>query len=89
MNWGHEVAWFFGGAFLTNDTALYQHISHLATFDAGLGDVRDAAIYVRGNSVEWVGPTADLPPALQAADRVVSCEGLVVIPGLVNTHHHM
>ena len=70
-------------------TTLYRNIRHLATFAEGVGDVRDAAIFVRGNVIEWVGPTAELPPALQAADAVVPCEDLVVIPGMVNTHHHM
>ena len=70
-------------------TALYTGITHLATFSPELGDIKDAAIYVRGNMIEWVGPAAALPPELASADEVISCADRVIIPGLVNTHHHM
>src|SRR5260370_39750034 len=33
-----------------------------------------------------VGPTAEVP---QTADEVLDLEGYIVIPGLVNAHHHM
>jgi 8-oxoguanine deaminase len=36
--------------------------------------------------IEQVGPSADLP---DAADTVIDASGQVVLPGLVNTHHHM
>jgi cytosine/adenosine deaminase-related metal-dependent hydrolase len=36
--------------------------------------------------IRSVGPTSELPTA---ADRVVEASGMVVLPGLVNTHHHL
>jgi cytosine/adenosine deaminase-related metal-dependent hydrolase len=33
-----------------------------------------------------VGPTAELPAT---ADQVIDARGMVVLPGLVNTHHHL
>ena len=70
-------------------TALYRDISYLATFSSELGDIKNAAIYVKGNVIEWVGEAAALPAEYADADEVVSCKDRVVIPGLVNTHHHM
>ncbi|KAK2076317.1 hypothetical protein QBZ16_000841 [Prototheca wickerhamii] len=72
------------------ETVLYTDILRLATCHDDLGDISDASILVRGNVIAWVGPTASLPAAeREAAVRTVSLAGQVVIPGLVNTHHHM
>lgn len=68
---------------------LVRDIQVLATLDAELGDIRDAAIYVQGNVIRWVGKSSDLPEELTAADEVISLPNRVLIPGLVNTHHHM
>lgn len=66
-----------------------QDIAHLATM-SDLGDIKNAAIVVKGNSIAWVGPAVQLPPDFAAgAARVESLADCVVIPGLVNTHHHM
>jgi 8-oxoguanine deaminase len=37
-------------------------------------------------SFQQVGPTAELP---QTADSVLDLSGQIVLPGLVNTHHHL
>ncbi|HCI19387.1 MAG TPA: hypothetical protein DE310_01340, partial [Alphaproteobacteria bacterium] len=49
-------------------------------------EIRDGGLFVRGGVIEAVGPTSDLP---QDADRVIDMTGHVVIPGMVNTHHHL
>ena len=41
-------------------------------------------IGVRNGTIEAIG---DLSQA--SAGQVVDCTGMVIIPGLVNTHHHM
>lgn len=40
---------------------------------------------LRGNAVEAVGPTSELSGR---ADEVIDARGLVLLPGLVCTHHH-
>ena len=70
-------------------TALWKDIAYLATFSKELGDIKDAAIFVRGNVIEWVGSNSAIPSQFQAADMVASLKDRVVIPGLVCTHHHM
>lgn len=65
-----------------------QDIRHLLTLDQRKRELRDAAIFVKGPEVIWVGETKDLPTELGEADEVLSLAEHVVIPGLVNTHHH-
>jgi 8-oxoguanine deaminase len=73
-----------------SSSTLYTDITHLATFSSQLGDLKGASIFVRGNVIEWVGESSAVPRQLQQeAEHVVSCKDLVIIPGLVNTHHHM
>jgi len=67
-------------------TVLVKNIHTLVTMDAARTELRDAAIFVRDQVVEQVGPTAKLPGT---ADEVLDLQGRhVVLPGLVNTHHH-
>lgn len=65
-------------------TLLIRNIRALATMDGA--DIEDAAIYIRDGWIEQVGPTSEIP---QAADEIVDLSDHVVIPGLVNTHHHL
>jgi cytosine/adenosine deaminase-related metal-dependent hydrolase len=68
-------------------TLLLRNIEHLATFDDARREIRDGALLVRDNVIEQVGTTTEL--AGVAADRVLDLSGHIVMPGMVNTHHHM
>jgi len=48
--------------------------------------IGQGGLLVRDNVIERVGPTSELP---QEAERVIDASGMVVLPGLVNTHHHL
>jgi cytosine/adenosine deaminase-related metal-dependent hydrolase len=48
--------------------------------------IPQGALLVRDNVIEAVGPTMDLP---DSADRIIEARGRVVLPGLINTHHHL
>jgi len=67
-------------------TLLARHADVLVTMDDARREIPDGALFVRGNRIEDVGPTRDLPPT---ADTVIDLAGHVLLPGLVNTHHHM
>lgn len=67
-------------------TLLIKNARVVVTMDEQRREIDNGAIYVRGNVIEQVGLTTDLP---QSADEVIDASGHVVIPGLVNTHHHM
>ncbi len=42
-------------------------------------------MYIEDRAIVAVGPAAELP---QRADRIIDAHNLVLLPGLVNTHHH-
>ena len=67
-------------------TLLARHADVLVTMDDARREIPDGALFVRGNRIEDVGPTGDLPPT---ADTVIDLAGHVLLPGLINTHHHM
>jgi len=71
---------------LAESTLLARHADVLVTMDSGRREIRDGALFLRGNRIEQVGATADLPAS---ADRVIDLRGHVVLPGLVNCHHHL
>jgi cytosine/adenosine deaminase-related metal-dependent hydrolase len=48
--------------------------------------IPDGGLYIEDNVIRQVGPTDSLPPS---ADQVLDAQGMVVLPGLVNTHHHL
>lgn len=68
-------------------TLLAKNIHTLATMDDAHSEIKDAAIFVRDNVIEAVGTLADMPQ--QTADTVLDLRDHVVLPGLINTHHHM
>jgi cytosine/adenosine deaminase-related metal-dependent hydrolase len=67
-------------------TLLIRHAQILVTMDNDRREISDGAMFVRGNRIEQVGTSAELP---DSADEVLDLRGHVVLPGLVNTHHHM
>jgi cytosine/adenosine deaminase-related metal-dependent hydrolase len=67
-------------------TLLIRHADLLATMDDGQRCIPDGGLFVRGNVVEQVGPTDSLPTE---ADRVIGAQRMIVLPGLVNCHHHL
>ncbi len=71
-------------------TLLVKHIDVLATMDTARREIPDGAIFVKDNVIRRVGTTADLTadPTLKP-DRTIDARGTVVIPGLVNCHHHL
>jgi len=66
-------------------TLLVRHAQVLVTMDDGGSEIVDGGLYAVDGFIEQVGPTAELPAT---ADEVVDLSGHVVLPGLINTHHH-
>jgi imidazolonepropionase len=55
--------------------------------EGALGALREAAVWVEGDEVRWVGPSAHAPQLGDKA-RTLSARGCVVLPGLVDCHTH-
>ncbi len=67
-------------------TLLVKNATVLATMDEERRELADGGLFARDGWIEQVGPTAELPAH---ADEVVDLTGHVVMPGLINTHHHL
>ena len=67
-------------------TLLIKHSHTLVTMDDQRQEIRDGGLFIQDNIIQQVGPTDTLPAT---ADEVVDFQGRhLVLPGLVNTHHH-
>ena len=70
-------------------TLLIRDADCVATFDAARRELRNASVFIRGNRIEAIGPADAMPADAATADAVIDARGHLVLPGLVNTHHHM
>ena len=66
-------------------TLLVKNAALLVTMDDADTRIEDGGMLVEDNVIRQVGPSASLP---QTADEVIDARDMVVLPGLVNTHHH-
>ena len=66
-------------------TLLVKNTALIVTMDARDRELRDAAIFCRDGFIEQIGSAAELP---SEADEVLDLGGHIVLPGLINTHHH-
>ena len=64
---------------------LLEHIDTLATFDDQRHRLRNAWVLVQDNVVAGVGSFGTEPAQV---DRRIDLSGHIVLPGLINTHHH-
>lgn len=67
-------------------TLLVKNAKMLVTMDAERRKLVGAGIYVRDNVIQQIGPSSELP---DCADTVIDATEMVVLPGLINTHHHL
>jgi cytosine/adenosine deaminase-related metal-dependent hydrolase len=59
--------------------------AHLLTMDDHQTELSDGGLFIRDGFIEQVGHNYELPIT---ADEVLDLKGHVLLPGLVNTHHH-
>ncbi len=66
-------------------TLLVKNATLLATMDDADTRYPNGGLYVEDNVIRQVGPTDTLPPT---ADQIIDARDRIILPGLVNTHHH-
>ena len=54
------------------------------SMDRQIGDFQKADVLIQGKKISAVGPSLPEPPSA----LVVNAEGMIVMPGFVDTHHH-
>ena len=68
-------------------TSLLITNGHLATLDDANNFVENGCVFMEGNQIVAVG---DLDPdSCKSADRTIDAGGRLVMPGLINAHHHL
>ena len=67
-------------------TLLLRNAARVVTMDADRREVADGFVLIEDNRIVAVGGPEALP---EGADAVIDLPGHVLMPGLVNTHHHM
>ena len=65
--------------------ALLVRGGYVITMDPGTGDVPDGDVLVSDGAIAAVGPGLTAP----AGARVIDATGMIIAPGLVDTHWHM
>ncbi len=72
---------------------LIQHANTLVTMDAQRREITDAAILVEGREIISVGTSEEVEQWMLEIDRqaeqIIDASGTVILPGLVNCHHHL
>jgi 8-oxoguanine deaminase len=67
-------------------TLLVKNIHTLVTMNAARDELRNVSMLIRDHAIERIGATGEFETG---ADEVLDLQGRhVVLPGLVNTHHH-
>ena len=67
-------------------TLLAKNAEVLVTMDGKRRELKNAGLYAEDGMIKKVGPDEELPTT---ADTVVDLTGQIVLPGFVNTHHHL
>ena len=67
-------------------TLLLRNAERVVCMDDARREIRNGSIYIKGDKIEAVGSADEVP---QSADEIIDLRGHIVVPGLINTHHHM
>lgn len=67
-------------------TLLVRNATVLVTMDDRRREIPRGGLWARDGWIEAVGPTEGLP---QTADEILDLDGHLLLPGLINTHHHL
>ena len=66
-------------------TLLIKNAAMVATFDDNMRRIENCDILVKGNRIAEIGPKLEAPNV----DKVIDATGMLVMPGMINCHHHL
>ena len=66
-------------------TLLVKNSTILVTMDDQRREISDGGLFIREGKIEQVGTTNELP---SEADEILDLQDHILLPGLINTHHH-
>ncbi len=66
-------------------TLLVKNARLMATMDAARREIIQGGLFIEDGFIKQVGPTSELP---RSADEVLDLSDHLLLPGLINTHHH-
>jgi cytosine/adenosine deaminase-related metal-dependent hydrolase len=66
-------------------TLLIRNADIVVTMDSHRREIADGGFLIRDGFIDQIGPTESLP---DSADEILDLRGHVILPGLINTHHH-
>jgi 8-oxoguanine deaminase len=67
-------------------TLLIKNATLLVTMDNERREIAGGGLFIRDHVIEQVGTTTELPAT---ADQVIDLSDHLILPGLINTHHHL
>lgn len=71
---------------MKEQTLLLKNADLIATMDDQARELTGYSVLVRGNTIAGLYPEGEVP---EPVDEIIDLSGHVLIPGLINTHHHM
>jgi 8-oxoguanine deaminase len=67
-------------------TLLIKNALCIATMDDDSRELKNSSILIEAGLIKWIGTAGEEP---HEATETINAQGHLVVPGLVNTHHHM
>src|SRR6202161_2873517 len=65
---------------------LVKNAAILVTMDKERREIKDGGMYIEDGEIKQVDRSDKLP---QSAELILDMTGQLVLPGLINTHHHL
>lgn len=69
---------------MKTNSILIKNAEAVLTMDGERREIKGGDVYIEGREIKQAGKNLDVK-----ADRTINAEGCVVMPGMVNTHHHL
>ena len=68
---------------------LLKNCYYIATFDDSDNELRGYDILIKNNVIEKIEKNIELSPDETESAEIIDCSRYLVVPGMVNTHHHL